>query len=164
MPTLPHAPQIPAGLLADRLGGAHLAAWGLCLWSLACALVSLVPSSGSPFVALLAARAALGLAQSGLMPAMSALAGGWMDGRGWAGRGAWAGRQAAFLPVHPPGQPPLHPSACLSSISPSLFSPLVPRLPALADDQPGVRLLFVGQRGGVGAHAAGGRGERGSAA
>lgn len=107
--------QIPAGLLADRLGGAHLAAVGLGLWSLACALVSLVPSSGTPFVVLLATRAALGLAQSGLMPSMSALAGGRAGARLGGGQPAacrWRCPRPRTLPQpRPPcarrGLPPL---------------------------------------------------------
>ncbi len=80
-PHLPAAPslppsQIPAGLLADRIGGAHLAAAGLFTWSAACLLFARVPAAANPLAALLVARAALGLAQSCLMPAASALAGG----------------------------------------------------------------------------------------
>lgn len=71
----PTHPQIPAGLLADRIGGAHLAAAGLFTWSAACLLFARVPAAANPLAALLVARAALGLAQSCLMPAASALAG-----------------------------------------------------------------------------------------
>lgn len=67
--------QVPAGMLADRVGGAHLLAAGLLTWNAVGLLFSQVPASGSPFMALLAARAALGLAQSCLMPATSALSG-----------------------------------------------------------------------------------------
>ncbi|PRW59116.1 putative anion transporter chloroplastic [Chlorella sorokiniana] len=69
--------QIPAGLLADRIGGAHLAAAGLFTWSAACLLFARVPAAANPLAALLVARAALGLAQSCLMPAASALAARW---------------------------------------------------------------------------------------
>ena len=72
----PPLSQIPAGLLADRIGGAHLAAAGLFAWSAACLLFARVPAAANPLAALLVARAALGLAQSCLMPAASALAGG----------------------------------------------------------------------------------------
>ena len=67
--------QILCSLLADRLDGAHLAAAGLFLWSFVCWQFCRGPSFSNPFMALLLARAALGLAQSCIIPALSALAG-----------------------------------------------------------------------------------------
>ena len=69
-------PQVPAGVLADRVGGppvmlASLAAWSAVMG--ATPLVRLLPGR-SLFAGLLLARAALGLAQSAIMPATSAMA------------------------------------------------------------------------------------------
>ena len=68
--------QVPAGVLADRLGGppvmlASLAAWSAVMG--ATPLVRALPGR-SLFLGLLAARAALGAAQSAIMPATSAMA------------------------------------------------------------------------------------------
>jgi MFS family permease len=69
--------QIPLGVLADRVGGprvmlASLAAW--CAVTGATPLVQAVPRRSLLLPALLAARAAQGLAQSCIMPATSAMA------------------------------------------------------------------------------------------
>jgi MFS family permease len=73
----PRFAQIPCGILADRFGGGHLAAAGLFLWSAACWQTSGAAAAAHPFPMLLAARAAMGLAQSCIMPATSALAARW---------------------------------------------------------------------------------------
>lgn len=103
--------QIPAGLLADRIGGAHLAAAGLFTWSAACLLFARVPAAANPMAALLVARAALGLAQSCLMPAASALAG---EREGQAGGYSVCSRLLSICPWiagihtdHPPALPNL---------------------------------------------------------
>jgi hypothetical protein len=47
----PHPPvplQIPSGILADRIGGAHLAASGLFLWSVVCLLFRCAESGMLP--------------------------------------------------------------------------------------------------------------------
>lgn len=64
-----------------------------------------VPASSSPLAALLVARAALGLAQSCLMPAMSALAGEAAQGRRLSEEGnraaCWAARTSNPAPTPP---------------------------------------------------------------
>lgn len=69
--------QVPAGMLADRFGGDLLATVGLFLWSGTCMLISPAASSAAPLPALAAARAALGLAQSCIMPSVATIAARW---------------------------------------------------------------------------------------
>lgn len=68
--------QIPLGVMADRIGGTSVMHISLFLWSAVTGLTSLVPgtSRSLQFPALLAARFALGLSQSCIMPATSAMA------------------------------------------------------------------------------------------
>ncbi|KAK9806084.1 hypothetical protein WJX72_000485 [[Myrmecia] bisecta] len=66
--------QVPCGFLADRFGGAKVLLCGLIAWSASLGLTPLARLSSSPVLALGAARAALGLAQSCMMPSISAMA------------------------------------------------------------------------------------------
>lgn len=68
--------QIPLGVLADRIGGIPVMQSSLLLWTIVTGITSLIRNLPQPqrFPALLAARAALGLAQSCIMPATSAMA------------------------------------------------------------------------------------------
>ena len=70
--------QIPLGLAADKLGGTRLLVACLFLWSLATSLFAHTPSAKNPFVFMLAVRAALGLGQSCIMPAVSSLSARWL--------------------------------------------------------------------------------------
>ncbi|GAB4823811.1 hypothetical protein N2152v2_010857 [Parachlorella kessleri] len=70
--------QIPLGLVADRVGGAQLLLACLFLWSLATSLFAHTPNSKNPFAFMLATRAALGLGQSCIMPAVSSLSARWL--------------------------------------------------------------------------------------
>ena len=72
-------PQVPSGVVADRVGGARLLLTALLLWSSACLLTATVAMAPSPFAALVVVRGALGLAQSCFVPAVSALAARWFD-------------------------------------------------------------------------------------
>lgn len=74
---MPRALQVPAGLLADRTGAARVLTAGVALWSLAGGALWLAPASADPLRYMLASRAALGLAQSVLMPGVSAAAAQW---------------------------------------------------------------------------------------
>lgn len=69
--------QVPAGLLADSVGGARLLAVSLLAWSLCSIASGAAAATPAPYTALLASRAALGLAQSALLPAIAALAARW---------------------------------------------------------------------------------------
>lgn len=68
--------QIPLGVVADRIGGTPVMQMSLVVWSCVMGLTSFV--RGAPksvqFPALLLARTALGLGQSCIMPATSAMA------------------------------------------------------------------------------------------
>ena len=66
-------PQIPAGYLADRFGGARVITLGLVAWSLANALTLLAARSPAPLAALLCARLLLGLTQATGQPSMAAI-------------------------------------------------------------------------------------------
>jgi ACS family sodium-dependent inorganic phosphate cotransporter len=66
--------QIPAGVLADRMGGIKALLLGLFVWSSFGILMLGIPLSSSPIVALLGLRCGLGLGQSVLMPGISATA------------------------------------------------------------------------------------------
>ena len=70
------AKQIPLGILADRIGGIPVMQSSLLLWTAVTGATSLIRRLPQPqrFPALLIARAALGLAQSCIMPATSAMA------------------------------------------------------------------------------------------
>ena len=70
------AEQIPLGILADRIGGIPVMQSSLLLWTAVTGATSLIRRLPQPqrFPALLLARAALGLAQSCIMPATSAMA------------------------------------------------------------------------------------------
>ena len=67
---------MPLGILADRIGGIPVMRSSLLLWTLITGVTSLIRNlpQQQRFPALLAARAALGLAQSCGMPATSATA------------------------------------------------------------------------------------------
>jgi len=72
--------QIPAGIVADRLGGVRTITTGLIVWSLAVFAMAATPSPSSnnyPLLFILLARATVGLAQSVLMPGISATAAQW---------------------------------------------------------------------------------------
>jgi MFS family permease len=68
--------QVPLGILADRIGGAPVMHASLIAWSCVTAATSLVTAVPRElrFLAVFLARAALGLAQSCIMPATSAMA------------------------------------------------------------------------------------------
>lgn len=66
--------QIPAGVVADRYGGVHVLLAGLACWSSMTGLNPLARYAPYPLQALLVMRAALGLAQSVMMPSVSATA------------------------------------------------------------------------------------------
>ena len=66
--------QIPAGVVADRFGGVHVLLTGLLLWSTATGLNPLARYAAKPFYTLVAMRVFLGLAQSVMMPSVSATA------------------------------------------------------------------------------------------
>ncbi len=70
------ASQMPLGVLADRIGGIPVMQSSLMLWTLVTGVTSLIRNlpQQQRFPALLAARAALGLAQACIMPATSAMA------------------------------------------------------------------------------------------
>ncbi|KAL3156017.1 hypothetical protein ABBQ32_013005 [Trebouxia sp. C0010 RCD-2024] len=76
--------QIPAGVVADRYGGVHVLLTGLACWSTMTGLNPLARYTPYPLQALLVMRAALGLAQSVMMPSVSATAARWVApaGRG----------------------------------------------------------------------------------
>jgi hypothetical protein len=95
LPLLP--PQIPLGVAADRVGGARLLIACLFLWSLASLLFYRTPTMRNPLAYMLAARAALGLGQSCIMPAVSSLSARWLppDQRSRCG-GLLAGRPVVF--------------------------------------------------------------------
>ncbi|CAL5229146.1 g12420 [Coccomyxa viridis] len=73
--------QIPLGVLADRIGGIPVMQSSLLLWTLVTGATSLIRNLPPQhrFLALLAARAAQGLAQSCIMPATSAMAAKWVS-------------------------------------------------------------------------------------
>lgn len=60
------------------MGGARLLITCLFLWSFANLLFYRTPSASDPFTYMLAARAALGLGQSCIMPAVSSLSARWL--------------------------------------------------------------------------------------
>jgi|APGre2960657444_1045066.scaffolds.fasta_scaffold00277_10 ACS family sodium-dependent inorganic phosphate cotransporter len=64
--------QVPAGVLADRLGGPRVLLFGLALWSVATALLPLARHSPAPLLALVLARAVFGLGSAVALPATSA--------------------------------------------------------------------------------------------
>lgn len=64
--------QIPAGFVADQFGGVHVLLTGLSLWSLATGLNPMARFASNPFYTLVAMRVFLGLAQSVMMPSVSA--------------------------------------------------------------------------------------------
>ena len=68
--------QVPLGFLADRVGGPRVMLASLVAWSVVAGATPLVAASrhGARFPLLVGARAALGLCQSCLMPATSAMA------------------------------------------------------------------------------------------
>lgn len=69
--------QVPAGMVADRWGGAQTLCGGLIAWSIAVMALAAVPIVPWPLTFILGARAALGLAQSVMMPGVSAAAAQW---------------------------------------------------------------------------------------
>jgi MFS family permease len=66
--------QIPAGVVADRFGGVHVLLAGLACWSTMTGLNPLAGYTTHPLQTLVVMRAALGLAQSVMMPSVSATA------------------------------------------------------------------------------------------
>lgn len=66
--------QIPAGFVADKFEGVHVLLTGLLLWSLATGLNPLARYAANPFHTLMAMRVFLGVAQSVMMPSVSATA------------------------------------------------------------------------------------------
>ena len=66
--------QIQAGVVADRFGGVHVLLTGLACWSSFTGLNPLARYSSQPLLILVGMRAALGLAQSCMMPSVSATA------------------------------------------------------------------------------------------
>ncbi|DBA75546.1 TPA: hypothetical protein ACH3X2_009106 [Trebouxia sp. C0005] len=70
--------QIPAGVVADRFGGVHVLLAGLACWSTMTGLNPLAGYSTNPLQILVVMRAALGLAQSVMMPSVSATAARWV--------------------------------------------------------------------------------------
>ena len=68
--------QVPLGFLADRVGGLRVMLASLVAWSLVAGATPLVAAAGrgARYPLLVSARAALGLCQSCLMPATSAMA------------------------------------------------------------------------------------------
>lgn len=68
--------QVPLGCLADRVGGPRVMLASLVAWSLVAAATPVVAAArhGARFALLVGARVALGLCQSCLMPATSAMA------------------------------------------------------------------------------------------
>lgn len=66
--------QIPAGVVADRFGGVHVLLAGLVCWSTMTGLNPLAGYTTHPLQTLVVMRAALGLAQSVMMPSVSATA------------------------------------------------------------------------------------------
>ncbi len=66
--------QIPAGVVADRFGGVHVLLAGLACWSTMTGLNPLAGYTTHPLQTLIVMRAALGLAQSVMMPSVSATA------------------------------------------------------------------------------------------
>ncbi len=105
--------QVPLGFVADRVGGPRVMLASLVAWSAVAAATPLVGAApaGSVFPLLVGARAALGLAQSCLMPATSAMAAQYAPGAAAAafqtplnGR-AGPSRSPASCPPPPPWPP-----------------------------------------------------------
>lgn len=71
--------QFPSGILADKIGGAHLLMVGLFLWSACNAGFAITALAASPLVAMMLVRASLGLSQSVLMPSVAAASATWFD-------------------------------------------------------------------------------------
>lgn len=71
--------QIPAGVVADRYGGVHVLLAGLLCWSTMTGLNPLARYTTHPLQTLIIMRAALGLAQSVMMPSVSATAARYMQ-------------------------------------------------------------------------------------
>jgi len=69
--------QVPAGLVADRLGGPQTLCAGLIAWSIASMAMALSPFVPWPLALILCSRAALGLAQAVMMPGVSAASAQW---------------------------------------------------------------------------------------
>lgn len=87
--------QLPAGALADRLGGARVLLTGLVLWSAATAGTALAAGGGpGSLAALHGLRALLGLASACAMPCVAATAREWVPAARRAG--AVAGVYALF--------------------------------------------------------------------
>ena len=66
--------QLPAGFLADSMGGTRTLVCGLLVWSVFGACISALPMLPLPVLSLISLRIGLGLGQSVLMPGVSALA------------------------------------------------------------------------------------------
>jgi MFS family permease len=69
--------QVPAGIIADRLGGPQTLCAGLIAWSVASMAMALSPFVPWPLAVILISRAALGLAQAVMMPGVSASSAQW---------------------------------------------------------------------------------------
>jgi MFS family permease len=69
--------QVPAGIVADRLGGPQTLCAGLIAWSVASMAMALSPFVPWPLALILCSRAALGLAQAVMMPGVSAASAQW---------------------------------------------------------------------------------------
>lgn len=69
--------QVPAGIVADRLGGPQTLCAGLIAWSIASMAMALSPFVTWPLAVILCSRAALGLAQAVMMPGVSAASAQW---------------------------------------------------------------------------------------
>ncbi|MGH7337482.1 MAG: ACS family MFS transporter, partial [Myxococcota bacterium] len=68
--------QVPGGLLASRLGGKHVLAFGVLFWSLFTALTP--PAAYAGFAVLIAARIAMGMGEGVTFPAIYALFARWV--------------------------------------------------------------------------------------
>ena len=65
--------HIPAGMLADKAGGAPLLMLGCAMWSAATALHAFVPSSSNPILTLSVLRFLVGLGASVAVPALASM-------------------------------------------------------------------------------------------
>lgn len=65
--------HIPAGMLADRAGGAPLLMLGCTVWSAATALHVLVPAAPSPMALLVVLRFLVGIGASVAVPALASM-------------------------------------------------------------------------------------------
>jgi ACS family sodium-dependent inorganic phosphate cotransporter len=71
--------QVPGGVLAGRLGGKHVLAFGVLFWSLFTALTP--PAAYAGFAVLIAARIAMGMGEGVTFPSIYALFSRWVPAR-----------------------------------------------------------------------------------